>query len=140
MMFCRRCGAEIPVDSVYCPSCGSKLVPNRTLVEEDSLTFPQSTRQGVPVGQRIRERYQTGIQDVTKLKVYIQQLLKPVLAQHIFVGMGCLFGVVGFLWGLLGHQRALDWLLFGLLLVLVGIYFKPPMPPESESHQKEMTD
>ncbi|MCL5972775.1 MAG: zinc ribbon domain-containing protein [Firmicutes bacterium] len=140
MMFCRRCGAEIPVDSVYCPSCGSKLVASRSSVEEDVITPPQPAREAVPMGGRLRQRYQTGIQGVTQVKVYVQQQFKHVAAQHILVGMGCLFGVVGFLWGLLGHQRALDWLLFGLLLVLVGIYFKPPLPPENKSHQKEMTD
>ena len=140
MMFCRRCGAEIPVDSVYCPSCGSKLVPNRSFVEEDTLTPPQPARAAIPIGGRLRQRYQTSIQGVTNLRVNVQQQLKHVAAQHILVGMGGLFGVVGFLWGLLGHQRALDWLLFSLLLVLIGIYFKSPLPLEYESHQKEMTD
>ncbi len=141
MMYCRRCGAEIPVDSVFCPSCGTNLIVGR---QSDSGDRPEvekkPRRKGIKMSATLKMRYQMATRSVTNIGQRVWGRLRLFAPQQVLVGMGFLFGVVGFFWGLLGHQRALDWLLFGLMLVLGGIYFKPSVPPDNESHQKEMTD
>lgn len=145
-MFCRRCGADIPVDSVFCPSCGTNLILNepepseRVADEEPSPSRSREVR--APWTARMKTGYQSAWSGVIQLGQAWSRPLRPRVGMaKILAVAGFLFGVVGFLVGLTGRTRGLDWLLFGLILILGAIYVTlTQAPPDKKSEPKELTD
>lgn len=147
-MFCRRCGAEIPVDSVFCPSCGTNLIlnePEPADFRTDDETSPSRSREARPRATwmaRAANRYQSAGSGVMRTGQTWMRSLRPRIGMtKILAAAGVLFGVVGFLVGLFGHTRGLDWLLFGLILILAAIYVAlTHVAPDKKSEPKELTD
>lgn len=146
-MFCRRCGADIPVDSVFCPSCGTNLILNEAEPADgvaNEEIFPsrsQERPQGIWL-DAIRRGYQSGVSGVTRIGRSWSSIRRPrVRINRVLAIAGFLFGLIGFIVGLVGHARGLDWLLFGLILILAAIYVSmSPVTPDKKSEPKELTD
>lgn len=147
-MFCRRCGADIPVDSVFCPSCGTNLIlnepePSEILADDEpSPSRSREARLRAPWMARVGNGYQSTRSGVMRIGQAWSRSLKPRLGiAKILALAGFLFGVVGFLVGLLGRTRGLDWLLFGLILILAAIYVAlTKFASDKKSEPKELTD
>ncbi len=150
-MFCRNCGENIPVDSVFCPNCGKNLLeigaPSRLVVEE---TVPEApvAEEATPLLSRLSRRRTADKEvlppesDEAAIEDLDQDLPDdhPVQWNHVWQNLslgrllwsvGLLFGVVGFIVGLAGHTApAMIWLIFALLLVVAA--FKAPEPADAE--------
>ena len=165
-MFCRNCGENIPVDSVFCPNCGKNLLeigaPQRVATVEP-VPEPVMVNEGTPLLSRLSRR--RGVEkdaSESTLEASDDEADDDELAddhpdhwnsvwQNVSLGrllwaVGLLFGVVGFIVGLTGHTApALIWLMFALLLVVAS--FKAPEPTASppvetteEVPEQEMRD
>ncbi len=146
-MFCRRCGADIPVDSVFCPSCGTNLILNDAEPSEVGARdqAPPSRNRGRSKGAftaAMQRGYQTGVAGVTRMgQVWSRPLQQRLGLNRVLATGGFLFGLIGFIVGLVGGTRGLDWLLFGLILILAAIYVSlSHVTADKKSEPKELTD
>ena len=148
-MFCRNCGENIPVDSVFCPNCGKNLLeigaPARIAVEEpvrepaEENVAPLLSRFGHRRSARedlASQPEESGNEDLDD-EIHDDHLdpwsgiWKSLSLGRLLWAVGLLFGVVGFIVGLAGHAApAMIWLMFALLLVLAA--FKAPEPAAAE--------
>jgi len=135
-VFCRNCGENIPVDSVFCPHCGKNLMEIERVretagpTEELPIRPRTASRRSWPLWSHIGQK---GPLWGDQLRAWIQHLS----LFRVLWTMGLVFAGVGFIVGLTGHQApALDWILFGFVLVFAAPY--APAPPDST--QQEMRD
>ncbi len=163
-MFCRSCGENIPVDSVFCPNCGKNLLE----IAHSGPPEPEPPAAEEPAAEPRRFRFRaerTEAPDVPeepeepeeppRRALRISPIRFPsqgLSLSRLFWGMGLLFAVVGFIAGIAGDVHASTaWILFGLVLVVAAPHAsqltqKPPAPdegaetsPEDEQEQ-EMRD
>lgn len=150
-MFCRNCGENIPVDSVFCPNCGKNLLeigaPMRMAAEEPIPEAPPA-EEATPLLSRLSRR-RTAEKEVLAPEAgdaTIEDMDDDLQDDHrdhwnsvwqnlslgrLLWAVGLLFGVVGFIVGLAGHTApAMIWLIFALLLVVAA--FKAPEPAGAE--------
>ncbi len=146
-MFCRRCGADIPVDSVFCPSCGTNLIlneaePSEVVSDDETVLSRSQGRSRRAWLDAMRRGYQAGISGVTRIgQVWSGPRKRQIGLNRVLAIGGVVFGLIGFMVGLMGHTRGLDWLLFGLILILAAIYVSiSPVPTDKKSEPKELTD
>ncbi len=133
-MFCRSCGENIPVDSVFCPNCG------KNLLEVSERQVPMAEPEVAPIAideepRRFRRRRPTptevGADDGGEDEPFIDadsegreprdysQLWARLSLKRLLWIMGLAFAAVGFIVGLVGDIRpALAWILFGLVLTV----------------------
>lgn len=134
-MFCRGCGEEIPVDSLFCSHCGKKLVADRpALGISPEPAASQADTYGPPRSERIRQwarSYRNRIADVMPTGDTWRSMASRLTVSNVFFGMGILFATVGFVLGLVGNATSLGWLLYGIALVLGSIYTRGGKPPKS---------
>ena len=144
-MFCRSCGENIPVDSVFCPNCGKNL-----LEVESKIARPAAREEEPEPEQRLFRRRRRGMTEaaVPTDDEYEEEGSMPVSSgtyvsvlerlglQRLFWAMGLMFAVVGFIVGMSGSTRtAIVWILFGLVLLIAAPHApetRRPDPPEPE--------
>ncbi len=132
MVYCRHCGDQIPVDSVFCPSCGKNLLPDEPSLDGESLLSevadptPEVTRRKTPRLPTIPwQRYQNAIRGVMHFDAPRISTMPWSVSRILFVFSGA-FAVVGFILSLIGLTQGIAWLLFGLVLSLGAFYTKEP--------------
>ena len=132
MVYCRHCGDQIPVDSVFCPSCGKNLLPEDP--NPDMMAPVESAEPETPVTRRdwlrgVRnipwQRYRMAASGVIHLNNIRQVRVTWTVSQVLFTASAA-FSVVGFVLSLAGRQQGLSWILFGLVLGLGALYTKDP--------------
>lgn len=132
-MFCRSCGENIPVDSVFCPNCGKNLLeigapPERPAVErpfletqvEPELDRPLlRRRRAAPLPQQVEEPEEPLDEEWEREPRHLDlSFFAGVGITPVLWVMGCLFSVVGFVIGLAGREEtAIIWILFGIALI-----------------------
>lgn len=145
-MFCRSCGENIPVDSIFCPNCG------KNLLEMESASAPPS----VPMAARLSRRGKARPATAPKWEIETEEEIEEQAEeeagsswgrwdlstfehlgfQRLFWFMGLSFATVGFVVGILGSLRtALVWILFGLVLIVAAPQApaaRRDSPPQSE--------
>lgn len=142
-MFCRNCGENIPVDSVFCPNCGKNLleIGAPTVRREEPLaTKPESEpmfrrRRSAPIVEEdppdeelVEDEWQPRRQSID------WSVFDRIGFPRLFWVMGLLFAVVGFVIGLAGRgQTAIIWILFGIALLLAT-----PLAPSSSHPTDEI--
>jgi hypothetical protein len=143
-MFCRSCGENIPVDSVFCPNCGKNLL-------DIAAPMPQSAIEPEPTGmfrRRVRvldpeeepEEDELDDDGPRRARSINLSLFERLGIQRLFWIMGLAFAVVGFVIGLAGrNQTAIIWILFGIALI-VAAHLAPEPRPETEAPQEEASD
>ena len=146
-MFCRSCGENIPVDSVFCPNCGKNLLavessarrtaPQPEPEPEPERAFPRWRARSTKVAvddNGDEEKLESDTRGIN-LSVFDRLGL-----QRLFWVMGLLFAAVGFIVGVTSSTRtAIVWILFGLALLVAATnapMARHPDPPE----QEEATD
>ncbi len=132
MVYCRHCGDQIPVDSIFCPSCGQNLLPEQpnTRPEPAPETSPVSeSRNGPRWMQKMKmsstQRYLQMKTSVIRLGHMRPRSLRVTVSQVLLTGSAA-FSLVGFIWNLFGHQTGLSWIGFGIVLGLGALYTKEP--------------
>lgn len=147
-MFCRSCGENIPVDSVFCPNCG------KNLLEVSERQVPVAEPEVAPIAideepRRFRRRRPTPSEveaedegpdepfiddepDEREPRDYSQLWARLSLKRLLWI-MGLAFSAVGFIVGLVGDIRpALAWILFGLVLTVSASQAPEPTPEALE--------
>ncbi len=143
MVYCRHCGDQIPVDSVFCPSCGQSLLLDTSsadpVLEEAAAihsTAPKSPGKKNWI-ERVKtsavRRYLRSTLSVIRFDGVKRQTARWSISQ-VLLGGSFAFSLVGFLWSLFGHQNGVSWIGFGIVLGLGAVYTKEPPnhgdPPE----------
>lgn len=135
-MFCRSCGENIPIDSVFCPNCGKNLLevterqipepepePVTETEEEDRPPFRFRRRRPAP-DEEVDPAEDADLQEVLPSQRAPRDyaaLLARLSLKRVLWAMGLVFSAVGFIVGLAGHlDPALAWIFFGLVLVIAG--------------------
>lgn len=143
-MFCRTCGEQIPIDSVYCPSCGKNLIeiaiPAPERDEETAPATPSEPPQKETLGglrtslAEARRKARIAARGSSRVTF---SWTSTLTWHRIFFGMGLAFSIVGFVLGTVGRQQAIDWLLFGLILVGSAFYTRPIGHPSQDVPKPE---
>lgn len=150
-MFCRGCGENIPVDSVFCPNCGKNLLEvNRDILpgpEPTPVVPPSSPRRRfhivrAPSGgawQRYRQISATLTHEGPGRFMLVIRRVSGVPADRILFGAGLVFAAIGFLVGASG-LNGLNWLGLGAVLELAALYlvFSHDRSGVNDSEPKEM--
>lgn len=140
-MFCRNCGDSIPVDSVFCPTCGKNLLEVETQVDQIHTSDPAPRRRFFSRGSQTvaaisDEDGWSGDEPGPSTPAFTVSVLERLGFQQLFWVMGLLFSVVGFIVGMTGSTRtAIVWILFGLVLLVAAPHApesRRPDPPEQE--------
>lgn len=135
-MFCRSCGENIPIDSVFCPNCGKNLleVSERQVPEAEPEAAPKATDEEQrrfrrrrlapskmgPVDEGGDEPFIDDEPPTREPRDYSQLWARLSLKRLLWI-MGLAFSAVGFIVGLVGDIRpALSWILFGLVLTVAS--------------------
>ncbi|PSR20710.1 MAG: zinc ribbon domain-containing protein [Sulfobacillus acidophilus] len=132
-MFCRSCGENIPVDSVFCPHCGKNLLEIATPKTSGSnagFSFFGKTRKKVPV-HSIEDRWQEDADEKAEAEeaneeeplgpAFDWSRLERIGLTRVFWTMGLVFAAVGFVVGISGNTaQAMVWILFGLALLIAA--------------------
>lgn len=113
MKYCKRCGSEIPDDSIYCPECGAFL-SDENPVATDSLEFEEkgtlSAKEVSEVKSYPRWTFIFGVASfVTGCFLYLDPIFKyggfnPDFWKIVFIysqGFNTSFGVAGLVFGIL---------------------------------------
>lgn len=141
-MYCRSCGENIPVDSIFCPSCGKNLMEvssPTTVIPPASSAGPVAPQEDVddteraPLSRLRRMRRNTAIpveeesqnsadeEEEPRTPWVAPAWLQQLTLSRVLWAMGLLFAIVGFVVGLLGHlDMSLAWLLLGLVLIVAA--------------------
>ena len=141
-MFCRNCGENIPVDSVFCPNCGKNLLDTGAATHfrqaEESAAAPEEE-----AGPRWRRSHggTSDVADEDEEELRRSSTPRPHInlaiwerlgLMRLLWGMGLLFSAVGFVVGLSASPwRALSWILFGVALILAAPH--APQAPEPDT-------
>ncbi len=132
MVYCRHCGDQIPVDSIFCPSCGQNLLPEPSNSRPEPAlgdTSPPKSRKGADWMTKMKalagQRYLGIKSNVIRLGQIRHHALGWTVSQVLFVGSAA-FSLVGFVWNLFGHRSGLSWIGFGIVLGLGALYTKEP--------------
>ncbi|NMP22972.1 zinc-ribbon domain-containing protein [Sulfobacillus harzensis] len=153
-MFCRSCGENIPVDSVFCPNCGKNLleVAERRVPPEAETETDPILEEEEPTIFRFRRRrtHEAPIDEPDETPADLSadddeapqrsfdwhQFSARVSLTRLFWVVGLIFSAVGFVVGLAGNIRsALAWILFGLVLVVAA-----PKAPEASQQNANAAD
>ncbi len=154
-MFCRSCGENIPVDSVFCPNCGKNLLEigapsERPVVEslfQETKTEPDRDppllrrRRSAPLPQEVDDPEEP-LEEEWELETRHWDLsfFAGVGIPRVLWVMGCLFSVVGFVIGLAGREEtAIIWILFGIALIAASFTI-PPRSAHTVEDEEEATD
>lgn len=157
-MYCRGCGDQIPVDSIFCPGCGRKLVndftsepvvvrqgdgqddANSTELTEDvppgilrrqGRSPEKNSRNKAPQSESFKSRYRNVASNVMNSKDKISKRFSEWSLDRLLFNIAMVLLVIGFFLGLGQVPVATDWLLTALTLVVAAIYFKNGHPPDS---------
>jgi uncharacterized membrane protein YvbJ len=132
MVYCRHCGDQIPVDSVFCPSCGKNLLPDEPSMEGESSLAQTAENSSSTHRHRTPkfpvipwQRYRNAVRGVIHLGARKKVRIPWTVSQILFASSGA-FAVVGFFLSLFGLSQGLAWILFGLVLGLGAFYTKGP--------------
>lgn len=82
-MYCRKCGFELPEDSVFCPSCGQKVIFTNEKITTDKRSAPNQIKRESAKGNRKPHAIYIGI-IVILLAVIIVAFLLPFLRLEIY--------------------------------------------------------
>ncbi len=140
-MFCRNCGEDIPIDSVFCPHCGKNLLEIESPPPGRSRARPgwwAAVRHRLALNHRSfspdAERPSAGNPRWSS----IVSVMKRLTLFRVLWCMGLVFAAAGFLIAVSGAAAiGLDWLVFGLVLVVAAPYAPGPVEP---NQQQEMRD
>ena len=134
MVYCRHCGDQIPVDSVFCPSCGHNLLLDTASANPspEGAAVVQPAREQSPRGRTnwteklnlsgIR-RYIGSIFGIIRFE-WLKRRTSRWSVSQVLMGASFAFSLVGFLWSLLGHHDGFSWIGFAIVLGLGAIYTK----------------
>lgn len=147
-MFCRGCGEKIPVDSIFCPSCGKHLVPDMNAYpqQETDSSVLTAANPKIPLSKRVRDsaspRYQQAQEHVINTSRKALSRIRRFQLDQLLYGTGTLFSVVGFILGVSHHGTATTWLIFGLILIISALYHRgtPPKQPVQPDPSKELDE
>ena len=127
-MFCRNCGEKIPVDSVFCPTCGKNLLelaPSQgVLAERLRSGEDESERENKgapsPTARLAWDEADASDPRPQPTSTPRRSLGNAALGKLLWV-MGRLFSGVGFIIGVAaGMSQGLIWVLFGLALLVAA--------------------
>lgn len=129
-MYCRHCGDQIPVDSMFCPSCGKNLLPDDPAPQAQAspsaaTSSPRTPAPWMTWWQSVPwRRYRNVLSGVIQLNAS-RLRAAWTLSQILFVASAA-FSIVGFVLSMFQVVQGLAWLLFGLVLGLSALYTKGP--------------
>lgn len=78
-MYCKKCGKEIPDDSIYCNHCGTRQIPKKIIVEFNKPTMPSINEDSIRSG-------------IFRLFGFLRRCivsLKPVVLHLLLIGLVC---------------------------------------------------
>lgn len=123
-MFCRSCGENIPVDSVFCPHCGKNLLEIKVtedVFREPATFFGKSRRQRRPLSEDWAPEDAEEPEEALGRPSFDWGRLERIGLTRVFWVMGLVFAAVGFIVGVAGDAaQALVWILFGLALLIAA--------------------
>ena len=140
-MFCRNCGEDIPVDSVFCPNCGKNLLASGARVRGTAKEYDDDIAQDRP--DDLED--EGGAEDDQPAAEYGRarpgidwSVWERIGLGRLFWIMGLVFATVGFVVGLSSNPiRAVSWILFGIALIIAARSAPKPaahvnQPPDQE--------
>lgn len=156
-MFCRSCGENIPIDSVFCPNCGKNLLEVGARAAEPEFApsawpdadaeadvDPPDEADEEPVLRRrfrirsIGEESEDDPRSETRLNLVAWERLGLI---RVLLGMGLVFAAVGFVIGLVSSPaRAITWILFGVALILAAPHVSRPQVDEARNDDEEANE
>lgn len=124
MVYCRHCGDQIPVDSIFCPSCGQNLLPEPSNSRPEPApgdTSPPKSRKGADWMTKMKalagQRYLGIKSNVIRLGQIRHHALGWTVSQVLFVGSAA-FRWLGSFGTCLGIDPAYHGSALGLFSVL----------------------
>ncbi len=78
-MYCKKCGKEIPDDSIYCNHCGTRQIPKKIIVEFNKPAMPSINEDSIRSG-------------IFRFFEFLRRCivsLKPVVLHLLLIGLVC---------------------------------------------------
>lgn len=101
-MFCRNCGAEVPVQAVFCPKCGIKLPASHSFCQNCGAPVGFQADVCVKCGTRLATPEKTGTSTKSRLAATLLALFLGVFGAHRFYAGKIETAIVMLILGLIG--------------------------------------
>ena len=151
-MFCRSCGENIPVDSVFCPNCGKNLLEvGSRAAGTDSSEWESGQDDKIPSRRSRRghiidefDSQDDAPEPEPRMRVPIHvnwAMWERLGLMRVLWSMGLAFSAVGFIVGVAGNPaRALTWILFGFALIVAAPHASGTAAPTEAAEEEEANE